>query len=159
MRRGLVVASFVAVAGASFALGAETRRSLAETYDAVAVTILGAKSAESGIVKAILQEHHESAKAAFEAGDHEEAAAQMALFANEGDNRVGGIRKRLLEGGHHHNAEGEAQGVYEPGYVVVTKAVKKQALDASAALRAAQDDAARQAAWASFEAAAAPLCK
>ncbi len=41
----------------------------------------------------------------------------MALFANEGDNAIAGIRKRLVEGGHHHNAAGEEQGIFEEGYV------------------------------------------
>ena len=83
----------------------------------------------------------------------------MALFANEGDNQIGGIRKRLLEGGHHHNAEGEAKGIYEEGYVIVTKAAKKSCLDAVAALQTAKDDAGRKAAWDAFEAASAPLVK
>jgi hypothetical protein len=78
----------------------------------------------------------------------------MALFANEGDNAVGGVRKRLLEGGHHHNAEGEAKGIYEPGYVIVTVAQKKTALDAVAELRAATTDAARKAAMDKFHAVA-----
>jgi hypothetical protein len=82
----------------------------------------------------------------------------MALFANEGDNAVGGIRKRLLEGGHHHNAEGEAKGIYEAGYVIVTKAAKKSCLDAVAALQSG-DDKAKKSAWDTFEAAAAPLIK
>ena len=52
----------------------------------------------------------------------------------EGDNAVAGVRKRLLEGGHHANSEGEAQGVYEAGYVVVNKAAKKAFLDSSQAI-------------------------
>src|SRR5262245_52079193 len=99
--------AFVAVAAAaSFALGAETRKSAVETYAAIADTILGSKKAETGIVKVILESHHAGAKRAMDAGSWEAAAAEMALFANEGDNQVNGIRKRLLAGGHHHNAEG-----------------------------------------------------
>ena len=87
------------------------------------------------------------------------SAAAMALFANEGDNKIGGIRKRLLEGGHHHNAEGEAKGVYEAGYVIVTKKAKKAALRASADMQAANDAAGRREAWKAFKAAAEPLLK
>lgn len=152
-------AGTLVVAAASFALGAETRKPLVETYTAVADTILGSKRAESGIVKAILQEHYDAAKHAFDTGQFDVAGAEMALFANEGDNQVGGIRKRLLEGGHHHNAEGEAKGIYEEGYVIVTKAAKKSALDAVASLREATDDAGRRAAWASFANASEPLLK
>ena len=159
MKKSLWIAGLVAVAVSSYALGAETRKSLAETYDAVADTILGSKHAESGVVKSILDTHYGMAKDAFGSGRFDEAAAQMALFANEGDNRIGGIRKRLLEGGHHHNAEGEAKGVYDEGFVLVTKTAKKACLDASAALQAAGDDAARKAAWTTFDAAAAPLIK
>lgn len=159
MRKSLWVAGMLAVAVSSYALGAETRKSLAETYDAIADTILGSKHAEKGIVKTILDTHHRAAKEAFDGGRHDEAAAQMALFANEGDNRIGGIRKRLLEGGHHHNAEGEAKGIFDEGFVIVTKVAKKACLDAAAALQAAGDDAARKAAWTAFDAAAAPLVK
>ena len=38
------------------------------------------------------------------------------------------------EGGHHANAEGEAQGIYDDGYVVVTKVAKQSFLDSSKAL-------------------------
>ena len=41
------------------------------------------------------------------------------------------MRKRLLEGGHHHNAAGEAQGIFDEGYVVVTKAAKQTFLESS----------------------------
>jgi hypothetical protein len=84
-------------------------------------------------------------------GEWEAVAAQMALFANEGDNAIGGVRKRLLEGGHHFNAAGEEQGIYEPGYVVVTKDAKQKMLAASKSLRQAKDDAARTSAWNEFE--------
>jgi hypothetical protein len=92
-------------------------------------------------------------------GDAARAAAEMALFANEGDNAVGGIRKRLLDGGHHHNAEGEAKGIFEEGYVLVTRAAKAECLAACKALQTASDDAGKKAAWDKFDAAAKPLLK
>jgi hypothetical protein len=92
-----------------------------------------------------------------EAGEYEAAAAHMALFANEGDNAVAGIRKRLLDGGHHHHAEGEAEGEYEEGFVVVTRAAKAEILAAASALRQAGDDDARHAAWERFDQAAGAL--
>ncbi len=159
MKTSIWIAGTAVIAAASFALGAETRKSFVETYSAIADTILGSKHAESGIVKAILENHHGAARRAFEAGKYDESAQEMALFANEGDNQIGGIRKRLLEGGHHHNAEGEQKGIYEEGYVIVTKAAKKACLEAVAALQACKDDAGRKPAWESFEAAAAPLLK
>ena len=159
MKTSTWIAGTFVVAAASFALGAETRKSFVETYTAVADTILGSKHAETGIVKSILDGHYHAAKAALDGGKHDEAAAEMALFANEGDNRIGGIRKRLLEGGHHHNAEGEAKGIFEEGYVIVTKAAKKACLDAVAAMQGASDDVARKAAWDAFDQAAAPLIK
>jgi hypothetical protein len=159
MKKGPWIAGMVAVALTSYALGAETRKSFVDTYSAIADTILGSKKAESGIVKAILQSHHGSAGRWFADGKFDLAAAEMALFANEGDNQVGGIRKRLLEGGHHHNAEGEAKGIYDEGFVIVTKAAKKACLDAASAMQTAGDDAARKAAWEAFDRAAAPLVK
>ncbi len=94
-----------------------------------------------------------------EKGDPTRAAAEVALFANEGDNAVGGIRKRLLEGGHHHHAADEAKGIYEEGYVHVTRAAKKECLAASMDLQKATDDAGRAAAWKRFQVAAATVLK
>jgi hypothetical protein len=127
-----------------------TPPSMVEAYEALATVILGAREAEAKLVLALLDGHRRAAEAAFERGDFATAAAEMALFANEGDNAVGGVRKRLVEGGHHHNAAGEQMGVYEPGYVVVTRTAKQAALQASANLRKATTDAERQAAWGEF---------
>jgi hypothetical protein len=55
-------------------------------------------------------------------------------IGTEGDNAVAGIRKRLLEGGHHANSEGDARGVYDEGYVIVTKAAKKAFRESSRTL-------------------------
>lgn len=137
----------------------QTPKATVAAYDALADVILGVRQAESGFVKAMLHDHYQGAKRAFEAGDWEKAAAQMALFGNEGDNAVAGIRKRLVEGGHHHNAAGEDAGIYDEGFVLVTKEDKKKALDASKALREAKDDTARKAAWNDFDAVATKLTK
>jgi hypothetical protein len=110
-------------------------------------------------VRAILEQHRGRASMGMARGDAAGAAAEMALFANEGDNAVGGIRKRLLDGGHHHNADGEAKGVYEAGFVIVTRAAKKECLEASMDLQKAADDAGRKAAYERFEKAAAELLK
>lgn len=158
MKRGMLLCGALVIAAGSFALGAETRKSLVASYDTLADTILGAKKTEHNLVMAILETHYNAANRAFQDKKFDEAAAEMALFANEGDNAVGGIRKRLVEGGHHHNAEGESKGVYDEGFVIVTKAAKKKALAASAALQAAKDEGGgRKAAWADFDAAATPL--
>ena len=159
MRKSTMVAGAVLIAAASFALGAETRKPLVKSYSTLADTILGAKRTEENLVRSILDEHARGARAAFDAGSWEECAAEMALFANEGDNQVGGIRKRLLEGGHHHNAEGEAKGIYEEGFVVVTKEQKSKALTASSDLLHATDEAGRKAAWAAFAAVSDPIQK
>jgi len=158
MKRSALATIVVLVAAGSYVLGASTDKSLTATYSSVAEVILGANHAETNVVTAILISHRNAARAAADSGKWDEAAAQIALFANEGDNTVGGIRKRLLEGGHHHNAEGEAQGIYEPGYVVVTVAAKKAALDAAAKMQAAKDDAGRKAAWADFDKTAESVC-
>ncbi len=144
----LVVAAAAAV---GYARAAETPKSLVSSYETLADVILGAKKTEHNLVAAILEGHRNHAHGMFAAKKWEECAAEMALFANEGDNAVGGIRKRLLEGGHHHNAEGEAQGIYEPGFVIVTKKAKEAALAAVGKLRSAADDAGRTAAWEEFE--------
>jgi len=151
MKRTALVIAIVAVVGvSSYALGAGTEKPLVATYDKIADGILASNHAETAVIQAILASHRSAGEAAAAAGKWDEAAANMALWANEGDNAVGGIRKRLLEGGHHHNAEGESKGLFEPGFVVVTVAAKKAALDLVAKLQAAKDDAARKAAWAEF---------
>jgi hypothetical protein len=129
------------------------------TYDSLADAILAVKATESNLVRSLLASHYDAAQAAVQSGNYQKAAAEMALFANEGDNAVGGVRKRLLEGGHHHNAEGEAKGIYEPGYVIVTREAKQKALALSAEMRSAGDAATAQSLWGDFEKVAAPLMK
>ncbi|MHC4407378.1 MAG: hypothetical protein ACYS0E_10695 [Planctomycetota bacterium] len=142
----------------AFLVGAqETPKPMAETYSSLADAILAVKKTEANFVRALLQGHAHGAKAYFMAKNYERSAAEMALFAAEGDNAVAGVRKRLLEGGHHHNAEGEAKGIFEPGFVIVTKKAKQAILAASAAMRTAKDAAAREAAWDAFAKAADPL--
>jgi len=118
------------------------------TYDALADVILGSRRAEERLVRSILATaygHAQAAlghsRAALKAGDAagaraavENLAASVGQIGTEGDNAVAGVRKRLLEGGHHYNASGEAQGVYDEGYVVVTRAAKQAFLDSSKAI-------------------------
>ena len=130
---------------------------MAETYSSLADAILALKHTEAGFCRSMLDGHFHAARAFTERGNSERAAAEMALFAAEGDNAIAGVRKRLLEGGHHHNAEGEAKGIYEPGFVIVTRRAKEGALAASAAMRQAGTDDARKAAWKQFAEIAEPL--
>ena len=146
-----------AVAALGFAWPQQTPKTMATAYGSLADSILAVKKTETDFVRCILADHYRAAREASQKGDSERAAAEMALFGNEGDNAIGGVRKRLLEGGHHHNAEGEAKGIYDPGFVIVTKKVKEQALADSAAMRTAKTDADRKAVWDKFAAMAAPL--
>ena len=134
-----------------------TPTSAVAAYSALADSILALHKTEEEFVRALLDTHYQNARAAHEHGQHEQAAAEMALFGNEGDNAVNGVRNKLLEGGQHHNAEGEAKGIYEPGYVLVTKKIKEGVLATSTAMRAAKDDAGREKAWKDFMALADPL--
>jgi len=132
------------------ALAQQTPPSMVATYESIADIILAGRQAETHFVHSLLDGHRHAAKAYYEDGDYGRAAAEMALFANEGDNAIGGVRKRLLEGGHHHNAEGEEKGVYEPGFVVVTREAKEAVLKASAAVRKNASQAERESAWKQF---------
>jgi hypothetical protein len=121
---------------------------LVATYDNLADAILAVKQTEANLVRSILggtyahaRVEMDRARRALEAGDSttaraslENLATSVGQLATEGDNAVAGIRKRLLEGGHHHNAKGEADGVFDPGFVIVTRAAKKALLDSSRAL-------------------------
>jgi hypothetical protein len=125
-----------------------TPAEMVDTYNSLADGILGLKRTEESLVKAILagtvahgQVNLGRALAAVEKGDAaaaksavEALASDVGQLATEGDNAVGAVRKRLLEGGHHHNAAGEAQGIYDEGYVIVTRAAKAKLLASSRAL-------------------------
>jgi hypothetical protein len=139
------------------AIGQESPPAMVQTYDALADAILAMKQAEADFVRSLLSHHYEAGHMHHALGHPEQAATEMALFANEGDNAVAGVRKRLLDGGHHHHSDGEAEGIYEEGYVVVTREAKAAMLAAAAAMRAASDEAAQREAWHEFMAIAKPL--
>ena len=159
MRNKCLIIFVLIGAAAGFAWSQETPKSTVDTYDALADAILAVKRTEENFVRSLLDGHRHGAEAYMRAGDFRSAAAEIALFANEGDNAIGGVRKRLLEGGHHHNADGEAKGIYDPGFVIVTRKAKQQALAASAALLAAKTDEERSKAWQQFVAVADSLQK
>jgi hypothetical protein len=162
-----VVLSAIAIVCAGPALAqmdapAKTPQQLVDTYDSLADTILAAKKTEWNLVHSILAltyRHAEgmlaAAKAKIGAGANAKAeietlAALVSQLGNEGDSAIAGIRKRLLEGGHHHNAAGEAKGTYEEGYVIVTRAAKKAFLASAGRigrLASSPDVAALDAEW------------
>jgi hypothetical protein len=151
-----------------------TPAELVATYRSLADVILAAKKTEAGTVRSILAAAHaharadlERARRAMQANDAQAAraaleglAAEVGQLATEGDSAVGAVRKRLLEGGHHHNADGEAKGIYDPGFVVVTRAAKQAFLDSARAIgqmaRAPKADA-LDAEWAKVETAYASI--
>jgi hypothetical protein len=118
------------------------------TYDTLADAILAVNKTESNLARSILgaayahaQVELARARQAIKGTDAkatqtalETLAATVAQLGTEGDSAVAGVRKRLLEGGHHHNAAGEAKGIYDEGYVVVTRVAKQAFLDASRAI-------------------------
>jgi hypothetical protein len=127
---------------------AGTPAEMVTTYNALADGILALKKTEDSLVRSILaatlahgQATLARAERAIAAKDAKAAsaaveslAADAAQLATEGDNKVGAVRKRLLEGGHHHNAAGEAQGIFDEGYVVVTRKAKAALLESSRAI-------------------------
>ena len=158
MRRLFVAIALVGTLTITVSVSAQqTPAPTAATYAALADAILSLNQAEHALVLSMLDVHYQAARAELEAGRYNRAAAQMALFANEGDNVIAGVRKRLLEGGHHHHAKGETQGLYEPGYVIVTIAAKETMMAATAAIRQASSAAQARDAWRAFDAAASPL--
>jgi hypothetical protein len=118
------------------------------TYNTLADVILGAKETEANLVRSILAATYAHAEVelgrahkALKGDDSkgateaiENLAASIGQLGTEGDNSVASVRKRLLEGGHHHNAAGEAQGIFDEGFVIVTRAAKKEFLDSSKAI-------------------------
>jgi hypothetical protein len=143
-----LVAALVAPVSATAQTPAGTPAEMVATYNALADGILALKKTEDRLVRSILaatlahgQGTLARAQRAIATNDAKAAsaavealAADAAQLATEGDNAVGAVRKRLLEGGHHHNAAGEAQGIYDEGYVVVTKKAKTALLESSRAI-------------------------
>ncbi|HZJ72365.1 MAG TPA: hypothetical protein VFF36_15635 [Planctomycetota bacterium] len=171
-----LVAGFGFTRPAQDKIDTATPPALVASYNSLADAILAVKATEANLVRAMLDGGHAHAKAllaqaqaAIDAGKKDEAklrieslAALVAQLGAEGDNAVAGVRKRLLDGGHHHNAEGEKQGLYEPGYVIVTKTAKANLLAASKAIAqvaSAPDKAALDKAWASVDSAWAEISK
>ena len=163
--RTLVVSVCMVALTAAVVFAADARstpQDMVAAYESLADTILGAKHTEKNLVRSILAATYQHAEAMLErakgkmqAGQSattevETMAALVSQLASEGDASVAAVRKRLLEGGHHHNAEGEKQGIYDEGFVVVTRTAKKSFLDASTALgklASGKDAAALQSAW------------
>lgn len=148
----LLTAAAVLAAGiVSFARPPEpppaTPGELSATYGSIADVMIAAKKAEVGIVAGILDSSYghaqariAGAKAAMKGGNAagatdavESVASLVGQMATEGDSSIAGIRKRLLDNGHHHHAKAEQQGIYDEGYVVVTKAAKTALLESSKA--------------------------
>ncbi len=155
-----LVAATVVLTGfgySTFRAPQATPKPTVATYSSLADAILALHRTEEDLVRALLDAHYQAAQGNVQHGMHEQGAAEMALFANEGDNAIGGVRKKLVDGGFNHNAAGEAKGIFDPGFVLITKKAKESALAAAAEMRAAKDDAARQKAWTAFAAVAEPL--
>jgi len=144
----LVVSTALPAAPPAPSRGPATPPELVAAYDALADAILGANKAERKLVTSILaatyghaQSELARARQALKANDAgaaraaiENLATAVGQIGTEGDNSVAGVRKRLLQGGHHANATGEAQGVFDEGYVVVTKAARQAFLGSSRTL-------------------------
>jgi len=125
-----------------------TPSEIVATYETLADGILALKRTEENLCRSILAASYAHgqvelgrARKAIAAADTKAAqaalealAASVGQMGTEGDNAVAGVRKRLLDGGHHHNAAGEAQGLYDEGFVIVTRAAKQKLLEASRAI-------------------------
>jgi hypothetical protein len=144
---GVALAAGTAAAQGS-AAEVRTPAEMVATYSTLADGILALKRTEENLCRSILSAANGHAHAdlgraqkAIAAGDAKAAqaalealAAEVAQMATEGDNAVGAIRKRLIEAGQHHNAAGEAQGIFDEGFVIVTKGAKASLLDSSRAI-------------------------
>jgi hypothetical protein len=125
-----------------------TPAEIVATYETLADGILALKRTEENLCRSILaasyahgQVELDRARKAIAASDAKAAQAALEALAaavghlgTEGDNAVAGVRKRLLDGGHHHNAAGEAQGLFDEGFVIVTRAAKQKLLESSRAI-------------------------
>ena len=165
---GVIVGALGAPVAAQVSSQPATPAEMVATYNTLADGILALKNTEANLVRSILSAAHahgqvqlDRARHAIAANDTagargaiEALAADVAQLATEGDNAVGAVRKRLLQGGHHHNAA-EAQGIFDEGFVIVTKAAKQRLLESSRAIAGMGRDArvpALEAEWSKVQA-------
>ena len=142
----LVLLATAAMQAPISAAGPETTgtpEQLVATYRSLADTILGARKTEWNLVSSILAATYRHAEVTLAQArgqiqakkdakaDLEKLATLISQLGNEGDASVAAVRKKLVEGGHHHHAAEEQQGIYEEGFVIVTRAAKKVFLDAA----------------------------
>lgn len=142
MRIRIVVTMLVLAMTAGVAVAQETPKALVSAYSALADAIIAIDKAEEGFVRSLLDGHRHGAKAHFMGERFEMAAAEAILFANEGDNAIAGIRKRLLDEGHHHHSDDSGpESTYEPGFVIVTRVAKARILALAPAIRSGDETA------------------
>jgi len=145
---------------------AATPAALVDTYDSLADAILAGKKTEWNLVHSILASTYQHADGVMRAAEHklqagqsardeiETLAALVTQIANEGDASVAAVRKRLIEGGHHHHSGGEQKGIYDEGFVIITREAKKAFLDAGkkiGRMSGTSDAAALRAEWSKVE--------
>ena len=172
----MAIATLSVPAAAQAPADTATPREMVATYQSLADGLLALKATEANLVRSIVAAayaHGEvqlararKAIAAKDAADTRAAlealAADVAQIATEGDSSVAAVRRKLVDAGQHHNAAGEAQGLYDEGYVIVTRTAKQKLLDASRAiakLTASPDATALDAEWKKVQAVAAELLK
>jgi hypothetical protein len=146
LRIAVIAALVITVSPALPAGDTDTPQPLVATYESLADTILGAKQTEWNLVHSILASTYSHAQATvggikMKVEQGQDARAEIEALAelvgqlgNEGDAAVAAVRKRLLEGGHHHHSGGEEKGIYDEGFVIVTRAARKVFLDAANAI-------------------------
>jgi hypothetical protein len=131
----LVVITLVAYNQATSQQSAKSReesmdKSAAATYEHLATAIIAIEQTEDELVKSILLGYHAAAQGhlnaavrdeAHRAMHLEDAAAEVANIANEGDKRIQAVRQRLAKAGHTHNTD----AVTKEDYMFINSKEKK----------------------------------
>ena len=159
MKLALLAASLVLTGFASTTLRAPqaTPKPTVASYAALADAILALHRAEEEAVRAMLDAHFQAARGYREHAMHEQAAAEMALFAPRATTRSAAFARSSSTAASTTTRPARRRASSTRATCWSRRRTRRACSPPRRAMRAAKDDAAREKAWKDFSALAEPL--